>query len=219
MAMTKEKMIWNLAHRAPFIEGAYNCHKTSFSVRELQFSNGISPHIHSNPQITFLNSMELWESGKNRQVRYWWKLCITEVCIFSAFSLEIAPQNVDVNVHPTKHEVHFLHEDAIIEAIVRAVETKLLGANSSRTYFTQVLHGFFVESSCRLGHPESRLFHATWQYIWNLLLLGRVKFFIAQNIKVNGILYLSWSEEKYKKTYEFLEKCTWHKKSEDIFCG
>ena len=53
-------------------------------------------------------------------------------------SLEIAPQNVDVNVHPTKHEVHFLHEESIIENIQKTVETKLLGCNSSRTFYTQV---------------------------------------------------------------------------------
>jgi len=58
---------------------------------------------------------------------------------FVYISLEIAPSNVDVNVHPTKHEVHFLHEDSIIEAIQKAFEEKLLGANSSRTYFTQTL--------------------------------------------------------------------------------
>lgn len=53
-------------------------------------------------------------------------------------SLEIAPQNVDVNVHPTKHEVHFLHEDSVIESVQKHIESKLLGSNSSRTYFTQV---------------------------------------------------------------------------------
>lgn len=55
-------------------------------------------------------------------------------------SLEIAPHNVDVNVHPTKHEVHFLHEDSVIESVQKHVESKLLGSNSSRTYFTQVLY-------------------------------------------------------------------------------
>ncbi|XP_038137362.1 DNA mismatch repair protein Mlh1 isoform X2 [Cyprinodon tularosa] len=58
---------------------------------------------------------------------------------FLYLSLEIAPQNIDVNVHPTKHEVHFLHEDSVIESVQKHVESKLLGSNSSRTYFTQTL--------------------------------------------------------------------------------
>ncbi|XP_013860910.1 DNA mismatch repair protein Mlh1 isoform X2 [Austrofundulus limnaeus] len=58
---------------------------------------------------------------------------------FLYLSLEISPQNVDVNVHPTKHEVHFLHEDAIMESVQKQVESKLLGSNSSRTFFTQTL--------------------------------------------------------------------------------
>ncbi|XP_015667223.1 DNA mismatch repair protein Mlh1 [Protobothrops mucrosquamatus] len=58
---------------------------------------------------------------------------------FLYISLEIAPQNVDVNVHPTKHEVHFLHEDSILECVQQHIECKLLGSNSSRMYFTQTL--------------------------------------------------------------------------------
>lgn len=58
---------------------------------------------------------------------------------FLYLSLEIAPHNIDVNVHPTKHEVHFLHEDCITESVQKHIESKLLGANSSRTYFTQTL--------------------------------------------------------------------------------
>ncbi|KAI5630128.1 DNA mismatch repair protein Mlh1, partial [Silurus asotus] len=61
----------------------------------------------------------------------------THPCLY--LSLEIAPHNVDVNVHPTKHEVHFLHEDCIIGSIQKHIESKLLGSNSSRTYFTQAL--------------------------------------------------------------------------------
>ncbi|XP_058035857.1 DNA mismatch repair protein Mlh1 isoform X3 [Ahaetulla prasina] len=61
------------------------------------------------------------------------------MCPFLYISLEIAPQNVDVNVHPTKHEVHFLHEDSILKHVQQHIESKLLGSNSSRMYFTQTL--------------------------------------------------------------------------------
>ena len=58
---------------------------------------------------------------------------------FIYLSLEINPHNVDVNVHPTKREVHFLHEDAIVEGIQSSIDAKLAGANASRTFFTQTL--------------------------------------------------------------------------------
>ena len=61
---------------------------------------------------------------------YIWSLC---TC-----SIEILACNVDVNVHPTKHEVHFLHEDMIVAAIQKCVEEKLHGCNESRTFYTQV---------------------------------------------------------------------------------
>lgn len=36
-------------------------------------------------------------------------------------------------------QVHFLHEDVIVESIQKAVEDRLLSCNASRTYFTQAL--------------------------------------------------------------------------------
>lgn len=54
-------------------------------------------------------------------------------------SIFIDSKNIDVNVHPTKREVHFLHEEAIVDSIQRAIEECLLGCNSSRTYYTQSL--------------------------------------------------------------------------------
>lgn len=58
---------------------------------------------------------------------------------FVYLNLEIDPARVDVNVHPTKREVHFLNEDEIIQAICQKVENQLAAVDTSRTFKTQTL--------------------------------------------------------------------------------
>lgn len=58
---------------------------------------------------------------------------------FVYISLEMDPNNIDVNVSPTKNEVNFLHEDAIVEQVKQTVEEKLLGTNETRKLYTQQL--------------------------------------------------------------------------------
>lgn len=67
---------------------------------------------------------------------------------FVYLSIELPPQRIDVNVHPTKREVHFLDEDLVVGRIVQGIRDKLANANSSRVFYTQqTLHVASSQSS------------------------------------------------------------------------
>ena len=60
----------------------------------------------------------------------------------------LPPEQVDVNVHPTKREVHFLNEEEIIEKVQEQILDALKGSNTSRTFLTQ---STIVESMNQTG--------------------------------------------------------------------
>eukprot|EP00667_Euglena_gracilis_P013766 EG_transcript_14216 len=56
---------------------------------------------------------------------------------FAYLSLFIQPDRLDVNVHPTKKEVHFLNEAEVVADVHELVTRRLLGQNSARTFVPQ----------------------------------------------------------------------------------
>ena len=58
---------------------------------------------------------------------------------FVYLALEIKPDRVDVNIHPTKREVNLLNEEAITEMICECLRDKLGKMDTSRTFLTQSL--------------------------------------------------------------------------------
>lgn len=59
--------------------------------------------------------------------------------LFIYMNIRFDPNNLDVNVHPTKHEVRFLYQDEIIAKIQHVFEQKFLNSSATRTYYVQSL--------------------------------------------------------------------------------
>lgn len=72
---------------------------------------------------------------------------------FIYMSLHITPENVDVNVHPTKREVRFLYEEELIERIGNLLHERLSQLDTSRTFkpgsLTPGKHSSTVSSAFR----------------------------------------------------------------------
>ncbi|KAI9074670.1 hypothetical protein K1719_043386 [Acacia pycnantha] len=66
---------------------------------------------------------------------------------FVYMTIAVPPENVDVNVHPTKREVSLLNQEFIIEKIQTLVESRLRSSNDARTFQEETAE---PSSSCYL---------------------------------------------------------------------
>ncbi|KAF4524963.1 hypothetical protein B566_EDAN014480 [Ephemera danica] len=75
---------------------------------------------------------------------------------FVFLSLDIPPRMVDVNVHPTKETVQFLHEQAILERVRKVVDDLLMSCQSSRTFTAQAIMPTNITIISKTAPSETR---------------------------------------------------------------
>ncbi|KAF2968424.1 hypothetical protein GQX73_g5143 [Xylaria multiplex] len=97
-------------------------------------------HIKKTTLLLFINNRSVESSNIKKAIEQTYSTFLPKSGHpFVYLSLEIDPQRVDVNVHPTKREVNFLNEDEIIQCVCEIIREKLAAVDTSRTFMTQTL--------------------------------------------------------------------------------
>ncbi|PGH26977.1 hypothetical protein AJ80_01361 [Polytolypa hystricis UAMH7299] len=97
-------------------------------------------HAKRTTALLFINNRSVESSAVRRAIEQTYSAFLPKGGHpFFYLNLEIEPQRVDVNVHPTKREVNFLNEDEIIEIICDTIRKSLATVDSSRTFMMQTL--------------------------------------------------------------------------------
>ncbi|KAG5368877.1 putative MutL protein-like protein 1 [Yarrowia sp. C11] len=98
----------------------------------------ISNPNYSNTKSNFIifinNRLVTCEPIKKALVAVYSRYLPTKSFPFVYLSLFIDPENLDVNVHPTKQEVRFLHQAEIVEFLSNLVDDKLSNIDESRVF-------------------------------------------------------------------------------------
>ncbi|KAH7484428.1 hypothetical protein KRP22_005597 [Phytophthora ramorum] len=105
-------------------------------------------HMKKSHFILFINDRLVECPALKRACEYVYSLYLPKnTHPFVYLSMGLPPRNIDVNVHPTKREVHFLHEEDIVDSISQAIEKKLKGSNESRSFSVQPITAMLGISS------------------------------------------------------------------------
>ncbi|KAI8629580.1 histidine kinase-like ATPase [Xylariaceae sp. FL1651] len=104
------------------------------------FATNANYHIKKTTLLLFINNRSVESSNIKKALEQTYSTFLPKNGHpFIYLSLNIDPQRVDVNVHPTKREVNFLNEDEIIQVICEQIREKLAAVDTSRTFLTQTL--------------------------------------------------------------------------------
>lgn len=105
----------------------------SFSVRG--FVTSANYHASRTTMVLFINDRLVEMTPLRRAVESVYASILPKASKpFLYFSIETPQRNVDVNVHPTKHEVGLVNAESIVHEVQAAVERLLLESNDGRTY-------------------------------------------------------------------------------------
>lgn len=127
----------------------------SLGLDAICWASNVNYHVKRTTLLLFINHRAVESSAIKKALEHVYTAFLPKGGHpFVYLSIEIDPRRVDVNVHPTKREVNFLHEDEIIGTICDQLRIKLTSANTSRTFMTQsLLPG--SRSSAAPGPPGS----------------------------------------------------------------
>ncbi|KAJ5200001.1 hypothetical protein N7491_009202 [Penicillium cf. griseofulvum] len=113
---------------------------TKFGFRASGLATNANYHVKKTVILLFINHRAVESTAVKRAVEQTYSTFLPKGGHpFVYLDLEIEPNRVDVNVHPTKREVNFLNEDEIIELVCTEIRSKLAEVDSSRTFLTQSL--------------------------------------------------------------------------------
>lgn len=113
---------------------------TKFGFRASGYATNANYHVKKTVILLFINHRAVESTAVKRAIEQTYSAFLPKGGHpFVYLDLEIEPNRVDVNVHPTKREVNFLNEDEIIELVCTEIRSKLAEVDSSRTFLTQSL--------------------------------------------------------------------------------
>jgi DNA mismatch repair protein MLH1 len=137
-AVDRIKQIYGSAVGGELIDFSISDDKWAFQASG--WTSNANYHVKRTTILLFINHRSVESSAIKKAIEQTYSVFLPKGGRpFVYLSLEVEPNRVDVNVHPTKREVHFLNEDEVIELVINEIKTKLAKVDTSRTFLAQSL--------------------------------------------------------------------------------